>query len=85
MMAHCGSDRAQGAVEGKWVDRSEYCAEPAGLSDYKAVGFMVGVGLHPLPTVLYPCRNPQGMGVGANILGEVRFVVVASMVVVVVN
>ena len=69
MMAYYGSDRAQGAVEGKRVGPTGIPRRAGRLSGYKAVGFVVGVVLLPLPTILYPCRNPQGMGVGANIVG----------------
>ena len=55
------------------------------VSGYIAVGFMVGVGLHPLPTILYPCRDPQGMRVRADTLAQVRFVVVIWVVVIIVH
>ena len=49
------------------------------------LGYMERVVLLPLPTILYPCRDPQGMRVRADTLAQVRFVVVIMMVVVVVH
>ena len=48
------------------------------------LGCVERVELNPLPTILYPCRDPQGMGIRAYILIQVRLMFMVRVVVVVV-
>ena len=49
------------------------------------LGYMERVELNPLASILRPCHYRQGVGVGSEPLGEVGFMVMLMVVVVVVT